>query len=74
VLEAGLVIESRLGVDAGAAPDRWLESTSIEIVVVTGLNYGDRFSYALGEGLRREAVAGAWKPPTAAGSTELGSD
>jgi ribonuclease VapC len=35
VLEASLVIESRIGIQAGAALDRWLESSPIEIVVVT---------------------------------------
>jgi ribonuclease VapC len=35
ILEASLVIESRIGVQAGAALDRWLESAPIEIVVVT---------------------------------------
>jgi ribonuclease VapC len=35
VLEASLVIESRIGIEASAALDRWLESAPIEIIVVT---------------------------------------
>jgi ribonuclease VapC len=35
VLEVSMVIESRIGVQAAAALDQWLENSPIEIVVVT---------------------------------------